>query len=454
MAGNAGVTTRLQSRRTRDMTGRQGNGNKRRTKETLVGIEEENADCSTLQYSRRSFPLQRENDHNMTETKKTSKTESFAKQKRTLSEIGENVEKLQNADHRNQQQSRKTGKSKSTHSKHRSAADGFLLVKDLEYFKATTDAISVLPMETEVYTMDAGFSYITSSVPVGVEDIDSKPDSLTTTQYSQDIIKYLMYLESRHPLKNDFLDTSPAITTKMRGLLMDWLIQVQSHEELKDETLHLCVDLIDRFLSLVNVDMSKLQLVGISSLLVASKFNERFAPEISTLCYLTDNTFVKEEVLHYEKLILHKLKFDLSKPVCITFLDRFLQVHKHSVEIEYLAKYLLDLTIMYAHLMPVLPSLKAAAALFMARQLLMDSVPPWTRGLHYYTGYSQSSLQEVADELSSLLLKVRSSKNQGARNKYNTEQYSYISAHSRVDIDWNPVVILQHMERDATQSLQ
>ncbi|XP_055878255.1 G2/mitotic-specific cyclin-B-like [Biomphalaria glabrata] len=437
MAAQSGVTTRLQSRKAREMASRHGKEVKRKTKDKLVDIEEEN--CIGAQYSRRSFPLQHVNDHCFKEIKKTSKTESSAKQKRTLSVIGENTEKGQNAGQKSLQQQRVISKIKSGNSKYRQVKDDLLLVDDLELFKASHDATSVFPMDTEVYaSVDTSMMDVSRGVPYDVDDIDFDPNCLKTTVYSQDIIKYMMYLESRNVLKPDFLNNSPSITTKMRGVLMDWLLQVQNHEELKDETLHLCVDLIDRFLSVVNVEMPKLQLVGISCLLIASKFIERFSPEVSTLCYLTDNTFVKSEVLLYERLILSTLKFDLSKPVCVTFLDRFLQAHNHPIEVEYLAKYLLDLTITSAHLMPILPSLKAAAALYLSRLLLLDRVPVWTRNLHYYTSYSQESLMDMVTEMVNLLLKVRASKNQGAKNKYNTEHYKFISTINRVaDVEWS-----------------
>lgn len=52
------------------------------------------------------------------------------------------------------------------------------------------------------------------------------------------------------------------INSAMRTILVDWLIEVADEYKLNDETLFLCIQYVDRFLSTVNVTRSKLQLVG------------------------------------------------------------------------------------------------------------------------------------------------------------------------------------------------
>ena len=54
----------------------------------------------------------------------------------------------------------------------------------------------------------------------------------------------------------------------------------QIHLELTEETLHQAVALIDRFLSQTPVDLRVLQLLGVACLFIASKYEERFAPEV------------------------------------------------------------------------------------------------------------------------------------------------------------------------------
>ena len=60
------------------------------------------------------------------------------------------------------------------------------------------------------------------------------------------------------------------INVGMRAMLVDWLVDVRQEFDLHHETLHLTVSLIDRFLSLMHVTRARLQLVGVSCLLVAA----------------------------------------------------------------------------------------------------------------------------------------------------------------------------------------
>ena len=67
---------------------------------------------------------------------------------------------------------------------------------------------------------------------------------------------------------------------------------------------------------------SKLQLVGVSAMLVASKYEEMYAPEIGDFVYITDNAYSKSDIRKMECLILNTLDFNLGKPLPLHFLRR------------------------------------------------------------------------------------------------------------------------------------
>ena len=73
---------------------------------------------------------------------------------------------------------------------------------------------------------------------------------------------------SVQPYMTHQLDISPA----MRTILVDWLIEVQENFELFHETLYLAVKLVDLYLAQKEVKREYLQLVGATSMLIASKF--------------------------------------------------------------------------------------------------------------------------------------------------------------------------------------
>ncbi len=66
----------------------------------------------------------------------------------------------------------------------------------------------------------------------------------------------------------------------MRAILIDWLVEVHLKFKLVPETLYLTVSLIDRYLEKVEVHWEKLQLVGVTAMLIASKYEEIYAPEV------------------------------------------------------------------------------------------------------------------------------------------------------------------------------
>ena len=77
----------------------------------------------------------------------------------------------------------------------------------------------------------------------------------------------------------------------MRGILIDWLVEVAEEYRLEAETLYLAVNYIDRFLSHVPVNRSKLQLVGVTCMLVAAKYEEIHPPAVAEFVYISDNTY-------------------------------------------------------------------------------------------------------------------------------------------------------------------
>ena len=63
---------------------------------------------------------------------------------------------------------------------------------------------------------------------------------------SQDIYNYLRGSEVKHLPKNNYMVKQPDITHTMRGILVDWLVEVSEEYKLQTETLYLAVSYIDR----------------------------------------------------------------------------------------------------------------------------------------------------------------------------------------------------------------
>lgn len=121
------------------------------------------------------------------------------------------------------------------------------------------------------------------------------------------------------------MDSQPEINAKMRGILVDWLVQVHNKFELSQETLYLTINLVDRFLASKATPRKELQLVGLGAMLIASKYEEIWAPEVSELVFISDSTYTSKQILIMEKKILGQLEWSLTVPTPYVFLVRFIK---------------------------------------------------------------------------------------------------------------------------------
>lgn len=60
-------------------------------------------------------------------------------------------------------------------------------------------------------------------------------------------------------------------------------------------------------------------------MLIASKYEEIWAPEVRDFVYISDRAYTREQILGMEKLMLNTLKFNLTVPTPYNFLSRYLK---------------------------------------------------------------------------------------------------------------------------------
>ena len=156
------------------------------------------------------------------------------------------------------------------------------------------------------------------------------------------------------------------INEKMRAILIDWLIEVHLKFKLLPETLFLTVNLIDRYLEKEQIPRTKLQLVGVTSMLIASKYEEIYAPEVRDFVYITDKAYTREEILKMEYSILQALDFNITTPSTYRFLERFCKISNADTPLFNLARYLIELPLIEYKMLKYTPSNLAASALFLA----------------------------------------------------------------------------------------
>ncbi|XP_022088662.1 G2/mitotic-specific cyclin-B2-like isoform X1 [Acanthaster planci] len=260
-------------------------------------------------------------------------------------------------------------------------------------------------------------------------EVEQKNDPRITSEYSEEIYRYLRSREYKCVIPNGYL-TGPAVTPNTRAVLVNWLVQVQVHLELSAETLHLTVMLMDRFLSQQPIGLNLLQLLGVTCLFVASKYEERFAPEVEVLCMLTDYTYAHKDVLLMERQILHALQFDLFSPTPMAFLETFLRVDTDDQQVDFhLANYLLDLALVDASVLKFYPSERAAAAACLARYLAGSGVDEdcWTADMVQKTGYTEQQLSACMARMARLVTEANRSPYKAVMEKFSSPTYGCVS---------------------------
>ncbi|XP_024047213.1 G2/mitotic-specific cyclin S13-7 isoform X3 [Citrus clementina] len=196
---------------------------------------------------------------------------------------------------------------------------------------------------------------------------------------------------------HDYMVSQANINAKMRTILVDWLIEVHNKFKLMPETLYLTVNILDRYLSMKTVNRRELQLVGISSMLIACKYEEIWAPQVNDFICISDYAYIGSEVLVMEKAILEKLGWYLTVPTPYVFLVRYVKASvSPDQEMENLVFFLAELGIShYPTVICYCPSMLAAASVYAACCTLNKS-PLWTETLKHHTGYSEEQLKDCA----------------------------------------------------------
>ncbi|KAL6985349.1 hypothetical protein U1Q18_018725 [Sarracenia purpurea var. burkii] len=280
-----------------------------------------------------------------------------------------------------------------------------------------------------------------------IVDVDSNhKDPLMCSLYAPEIYSNLRLMElDRRPSVSYMEMLQQDITPSMRGILIDWLVEVSEEYSLVPDTLYLTVNLIDRFLSQNRIEKQRLQLLGVTCMLIASKYEEICAPRVEELCFITDNTYTREErrfmpevtwqVLKMESQVLNFLGFHLSIPTTKKFLRRFIQAAQISckvpcVELEFLANYLAELTLVEHSFVKFLPSLSAASAIFLARWTLNQSDHPWNPTLEHYTSYTTSDLKGTVLALQDLQLNTNGCPLNAIREKYRQQKFKRVATFS------------------------
>ncbi|PNT47172.1 hypothetical protein POPTR_002G010000v4 [Populus trichocarpa] len=301
---------------------------------------------------------------------------------------------------------------------------------DVEDYKSSNDfAVPMYVQHTE-----AMLEEIDRMDEVEMEDVEEEPimdidgcdkkNPLAVVEYVDDLYNFYKKAEISGFVASNYMEQQFDINERMRGILIDWLIEVHYKFELMEETLYLTVNLIDRFLAVQPVARKKLQLVGVTAMLLACKYEEVSVPVVEDLILISDKAYSRKEVLDMEKLMVNTLQFNLSVPTPYVFMRRFLKASQCDTKLELLSFFIVELCLVEYDMLKFPPSLLAAAAIYTA-QCTLSGTKQWSKTNEYYTSYSEEQLRECSRLMVNFHRNSGTGKLTGVHRKYSTSKFGY-----------------------------
>ena len=238
-------------------------------------------------------------------------------------------------------------------------------------------------------------------------------------EYFNDIFETLKSTEKEFLPDSDYMSKRTDINSKMRSILNDWLVEVHMKYKLVPETLYITINIIDRYLSLKDIKRNKLQLVGVTSMFIASKYEDIYPPEVKDFSYITDHAYTKKEILNMEIDILSSLNFNITFPTPFRFIEIYKQILNFDDKTFTFAWYCIELCLIEYKMIKYKPSFLSACAVFCSYRLLdLDE-----KGVPEAMGYTYNDIKNCCLEICGLIDAQKKSNLKGIYKKFSLEKY-------------------------------
>lgn len=224
------------------------------------------------------------------------------------------------------------------------------------------------------------------------------------------------------------------INEKNRSVVIEWLSYINHHFNLSNETLFMCINIMDRYISKKKISLDIYQLVGISSYLIASKYEDRNSPSIEELIYISKNIYNNSDIISMEKEILTTLNYDIFMVSSYHFFSYFYIISElNNKKLFHLGHLILEICLLNIEIMSYSQSLLAIGALLIAKKCLQ--IKGGTNNIKLFYNYNEKEIKEILKKIVLFLSKVvyNDKKNlimeKFERNKYMS--VSHIFKHDR-----------------------
>ncbi|XP_056403743.1 G1/S-specific cyclin-D1-like [Hyla sarda] len=139
------------------------------------------------------------------------------------------------------------------------------------------------------------------------------------------VLNNLLKAQETHcPCIHYFTSVQPDIQPYMRKMVATWMLEVCEEQKCEEEVFPLSMNYMDRYLSLVPIRKNRLQLLGATCMLLASKLKETIPLTAEKLRIYTDNAASIEDILNMEVLVLKELKWNMASVTPHDFIEHLL----------------------------------------------------------------------------------------------------------------------------------
>jgi hypothetical protein len=263
------------------------------------------------------------------------------------------------------------------------------------------------------------------TVPHTVQSDLPRENPQVVAQFQGQILSFLKSKDENYAVDPEYMLQQRDINVRMRSILVDWLVDVCIKFKLLPQTLFMTVNVIDRFLTKNSVQRSSLQLVGITALMLVSKYEEIYPPLTKEYVAVCDNAYTKEEILSMEARILLCLEFDLNQTSSYAFLQHFQLRLNMAAKAFVFARYILENALFDPMSLKHTNLIIAAGAVFLVNKIF--KIENWKANFEEVTLVPESVAKACAKELYQIMQKVDASNLTALKRKFASAEFFEVS---------------------------
>ena len=254
--------------------------------------------------------------------------------------------------------------------------------------------------------------------------VKTKIDIQNADEYFNDICTELFKNEEKYLADPNYMSRQGDINSRMRAILIDWLIDVHLKYKLVPQTMYIAVNLIDRYLEKNETNRAKLQLVGVTAMFIACKYEEIYPPDLKDFVYITDGAYVKADVLKMEYKMLKSLDFNITFPTQWSIFEVYRKKLDLNEKTFKLAWFLMELCLINYKSLKFKMSVLAASAILIATKTLGVYRNYW---FNKNIGIDEKKLEECCKEMYDFYTYNSSHNLQAIRKKFASPKFDEVS---------------------------